>query len=201
MNIGYARVSTSDQNLDLQVSALKGAGCDRIYTEKKSAMKQRPILEEVLSYLREGDKLIIWKLDRLGRSLRHLLEIIEILKEREIILISLSDSLDSSTPTGKFFLQISGAFAEFERNLIVERTKAGLVAARERGSVLGRRKGLSEQAQNIATASAKLYESQSMNVVDICKLFNISTATFYRYLKYKGISKQLNYGRKKKKSQ
>lgn len=197
MKIGYARVSTIDQNLDLQMAALEAFGCKIIYTEKKSGIKARPELDALLQYIREGDTLVIWKLDRLGRSLKNLLDIIEDLKERNIGVISLSDNLDSTTPTGKLFLQITGAFAEYERNIIVERTRAGLAVAVEKGKKLGRRKGLSEQAIAVATAAGDLYLAGNMNVTEICKSLKISTATFYRYLRHQSINKKNNFGRKK----
>ena len=196
MKIGYARVSTVDQNLDLQIAALKGFGCDKIFTEKRSAVKTRPELESMLRFIRNGDTIVIWKLDRLGRSLKNLLDIIEDFKKNNIILISLSDNLDSRTAIGKLFMQMSGAFAEYERNINVERTKAGLAAAVARGVVLGRRKGLSAAAISTATAAANLYMSE-MTIDDICRTLKLSTATFYRYLQYKGIKKKYNYGRRK----
>ena len=196
MKIGYARVSTVDQNLDLQITALKEFGCDEIFTEKRSAVKTRPELESMLHFMRNGDTIVIWKLDRLGRSLKNLLDIIEDLKKKNIILISLSDNLDSRTPLGKLFMQMSGAFAEYERNLNVERTKAGLAAAVARGVLLGRRKGLSSVAIATATAAANLYATD-MTIDEICTTLKLSTATFYRYLQYKGIKKKYNYGRRK----
>ncbi len=119
MKIGYARVSTKDQNFDLQISALEKAGCEIIYKEKRSAVKDRPELERMMEYLRSGDIVVVWKLDRLARSLQHILFLIEELKRRDIRIISLSEGVDTDTPTGKFFLSITGAFAELERNLIV----------------------------------------------------------------------------------
>lgn len=147
MKIGYARVSTADQNLDLQISALEKAGCTTIFKEKRSAIKERPELDKMMSYLREGDIVVVWKLDRLARSLQHLLSIIEILKNRKIGFISLSDNISTETHLGEFFLQISGAFSQLERNLIIERTKAGLQAAKERGVTLGRKRGFDEVAR------------------------------------------------------
>ncbi|MAW79365.1 MAG: hypothetical protein CMI63_03950 [Parvularcula sp.] len=140
MQIGYARVSTIDQNLDLQIEALKSAGCEKIYEDEgvSGAKASRPGLEELLKHLQRGDVLIVWKLDRLGRSLRHLIDLIGMFEERGIGFTSLSDGIDTTTPLGKLFFHISGAFGEYERNLISERTKAGMEAARARGVRLGR---------------------------------------------------------------
>ena len=169
MKIGYARVSTNEQELGLQISALRNNGCDKIYSEKESAAKDRPILEEVMGVLREGDILVIWKLDRLARSLKQLIFL-----------------LDTSTAQSLLYTQIIGAFAQFERALMIERTKAGLEDAKSRGIKLGRRKGLSNSAKLVADGAAKLYMN-GMNVLQICELLNISRGTFYRYLKYKEI--------------
>jgi len=194
MKIGYARVSTTDQNLDLQISALKNAGCENIYQEKKSSMAERPELDKMLRFLRAGDQVVVWKLDRLARSLKHLLNLIEDFKRRKVDFICLTNNIDTTTPMGLCFLSIAGAFAELERNLIIERTNAGLVAAKERGVVLGRRKGLSGNRRVLQKAACDLYR-QKMNTVDICKSLNISTATLYRYLREDGILLRGNPGR------
>ncbi len=134
MNIGYARVSTQDQNLDLQNDALKAAGCENIYTDKMSgAKKNRPGLEEILGFIRKGDTLVVWRLDRLGRSLKHLIQVLNQLDERGVYFKSLQESLDTSTPGGMLIFHVFGALAEFERDIIKERTLAGLAAARARG--------------------------------------------------------------------
>lgn len=198
MKIGYARVSTAEQNLDLQISALEKAGCTMIFKEKRSAIKERPELDKMMNYLREGDTVVVWKLDRLARSLQHLLSLIEVLKKRKIGFISLSDNISTETHLGEFFLQISGAFSQLERNLIIERTKAGLQAARERGIILGRKRGLDEVAQRKAKAVYMLYIQGDMTVSEICDSLGISTATVYRYLDNAGVSKKKNYGRKRK---
>jgi DNA invertase Pin-like site-specific DNA recombinase len=143
MLIGYARVSTEDQNLDLQRDALKQAGCEQIYTDRVSGTKaERKGLTEALSHLRSGDTLVVWRLDRLGRSLRHLIDTVTDLQEREIGFKSLQESIDTTTSGGKLVFHIFGALAEFEREIIRERTKAGLTAARARGKSGGRPKAL-----------------------------------------------------------
>jgi len=144
MNIGYARVSTQDQNLDLQNDALKAAGCEIIYTDKMSGTKKnRPGLEEILGFIRKGDTLVVWKLDRLGRSLKHLIQVLNQLDERGVYFKSIQESLDTSTPGGKLIFHVFGALAEFERDIIRERTLAGLAAARARGRKGGRPRKLS----------------------------------------------------------
>ena len=150
MKIGYARVSTLDQNLNAQIDALKNAGCDEIYEEKKSGVADREALEKALEYLREGDTLVVTKLDRLGRSLKKLLELVEEFKERGIHFQSLDDGIDTSTSVGNFFFQVIGAFSELERNLIVERTQKGLKAARSRGRLGGRPQLHKEDKKEIA---------------------------------------------------
>ena len=180
MLIGYARVSTQDQNLDLQVEALEKEGCENIYTEVVSGAKaERKILNEALAYLRPGDTLIVWRLDRLGRSLKQLIELINELKEREVGFKSIVEAIDTTTPTGKFFFHVTGAFAELERNLIRERTMAGLASARARGRSGGRPKALDPETFQMALV---LYNEKNTTVGNICKQFNISKRTFYRYL-------------------
>lgn len=138
--IGYARVSTDDQNLDLQLDALKRAGCSRIYEETVSGgIRSRPRLNTMLRYVKKGDTLVVWRLDRLGRSLQHLVEILAKLSKRGVRLESLSESIDTGTATGKMLAGIFAAIAEYERNLMHERTMAGLRAARDRGRIGGRR--------------------------------------------------------------
>jgi len=142
MLIGYARVSTMDQNLDLQIDALKKAGCDHIYQDEgiSGAKAKRPGLDAALAVLKPGDQLVVWKLDRLGRSMRHLIDVTSKFEERGIGFTSLSDAIDTSTPGGKLYFHLMGAFSEFESNLNSERTKAGMAAARARGVKLGRPK-------------------------------------------------------------
>src|SRR4051812_34276607 len=139
MDIGYARVSTGEQTLDLQLDALTTSGCGKVYQETASGAKaDRPVLEDVLSYLRGGDTLVVWRLDRLGRSLQHLIEVVAVLAERGIGFKSITEQIDTTTPGGKLIFPVFGALAEFERDLIRERTQAGLQAARARGRKGGR---------------------------------------------------------------
>jgi DNA invertase Pin-like site-specific DNA recombinase len=138
--IGYARVSADDQHLDLQLDALKAAGCDRVFEEKASgALKERPELAKALEYLRPGDVLVIWKLDRLGRSLRHLVDTVAGLSERGVGLRSLKENIDTTTTTGRLIFHIFAALAEFERDMLHERAEAGRAAARARGKLQGRK--------------------------------------------------------------
>lgn len=188
MKIGYARVSTRDQSLQLQVDALKAAGCEKIYQEVASGAKTaRMVLDDLLKNIREGDTLIIWKLDRLGRNLVHLRQTVEGLKNMGASFISLSESLDTTTPQGMLFFNFFGMIAEFERGMTVERVNAGLKAARERGRVGGRPKGLSEKSQNTAKIAEVLYKTKEISVRNIAKQLNISVKTFYRYLTYRGV--------------
>ena len=182
MKIGYARVSTNEQELGLQITALEKAGCDNVFTEKTSAVKNRPVFNYVLDLLREGDTLVIWKLDRLARSLKQLILLIEDFKNRKIELVSLSDNINTSSAQSLLFTQIIGAFAQFERELMIERTKADIEEAKRKGIKLGRKPGLSDDAQKIADAASHMYKG-GMKVLDICKSLRISRGTFYRYLK------------------
>src|SRR3954466_4924323 len=151
MLIGYARISTQDKNLDLQRDALEKAGCEQIYTDRVSGTKSsRPGLTETLSHLRAGDTLVVWRLDRLGRSLRHLIDTVTGFQERGIGFKSLQESIDTTTSGGKLVFHIFGALAEFEREIIRERTTAGLTAARARGKLGGAAKGTQQQANTHA---------------------------------------------------
>ena len=182
MLIGYARVSTGEQTLDLQLDALAKAGCEKTYTETASGAKaDRPVLQDVLGYLRTGDTLVVWRLDRLGRSLRHLIETVALLAERGIGFKSLTEQIDTTTPGGKLVFHVFGALAEFERDLIRERTHAGLAAARARGRKGGRPKALADPKQ-LALARA-LYDGGQADVATICRTLGVSRATFYRALK------------------
>ena len=179
--IGYARVSRVEQHLGLQLDALKNQGCVRIFTDKQTGTRfDRKELLEALAYLNEGDTLVVWKLDRLGRSLKQLIETVEKLKERSITLVSLTEHLDTGTATGMLFFQFIAMLAEFERNLISERTKAGLEAARARGRKGGRPPTLA--TSNKVKLARQLYADKSNEVKDICKTLNISKSTFYRYV-------------------
>src|SRR3954449_11123309 len=151
MLIGYARVSTHDQTLDLQLDALKKAGCEKLYTDTASGAKaERQGLDEALEYAREGDILVVWRLDRLGRSLQHLIETITLLNNRKVGFRSLTENIDTTTSGGKLVFHIFGALAEFERDIIKERTNAGLEAARTRGKLGGRPKALSPEKIKLA---------------------------------------------------
>ena len=179
--VGYARVSTIDQNLDLQIHSLKKEGCIKIFTDTISGSKKERIgLSKLMDYLREGDTLIVWRLDRLGRSLKDLIEIISELEKRNIYFKSIQDSIDTSTPTGKFFFHVTGAFAELERNLIRERTIAGLKAARSRGKLGGRPKKIPKSKLELAK---KLYDEKEKTVQEICDDLGFSRGSFYNYLK------------------
>ena len=159
MKIGYARISTKDQNLDLQIDALEKDGCSRIYTEVMSGTKsERPKLQELVNNLRPGDVVVVWKLDRLGRSLKHLVELVNQFIQQDVGLRSLNDHIDTTTPQGRLIFNIFASLAEFERDLIQERTTAGLAAARARGRLGGKPKGLSKQAESIACAAETLYK-------------------------------------------
>jgi DNA invertase Pin-like site-specific DNA recombinase len=188
MRVGYARVSTKDQSIDLQVDALKKADCETVFQETASGAKAgRPVLNDLLSRLRTGDVVVIWKLDRLGRSLKHLVTLTNELLERQIGLISLNDPIDTTTPQGRLVFNIFASLAEFERDLIRERTQAGLEAARTRGRKGGRPKGLSKQAQATAMAAETLYREGALTVQEICDQLNISKPTLYRYLEHRRV--------------
>ncbi|MBD2700172.1 recombinase family protein [Spirosoma sp. BT702] len=189
MNIGYARVSTQDQNLSLQLDALKSAGCDKIYQEKASGAKaDRPELTRLLEHVREGDTIVIWKLDRLGRSLPNLVELVTSLQARGVGLVTLNGPIDTTTAQGKFTFQIFAVLAEYERELIRERTKAGLASARRQGKKLGRKEGLSEEAEKTARVAESMYRENVYSVQEIAKRLTISKTTLYKYLKHRGIN-------------
>lgn len=180
MRIGYARVSTGDQNLDLQLDELEDAGCDKVYQEEISgAADSRPELQRCLEELREGDTLVVWRLDRFGRSLKDLVSKMESLDEKGADFVSLTEGIDTTTAQGKLTFHIFGALAEFERELARERTMAGLKAARERGRVGGRPPALSEE--EIPQVQAMMKDSD-VSTSDICERFDISRATLYRYV-------------------
>jgi DNA invertase Pin-like site-specific DNA recombinase len=182
MQIGYARVSTGEQTLDLQRDALAAAGCGRVFEETASGAKaDRPVLAGALAYVREGDTLVVWRLDRLGRSLPHLIATVAELAERGIGFKSLTEQIDTTTSGGKLIFHVFGALAEFERDLIRERTYAGLAAARARGRTGGRPKKLADPKQ-LALAQT-LYDAGQADVATICKTLGVSRATLYRHLK------------------
>lgn len=182
MKIGYLRVSKQEQNEALQADALKEAGCEKVFTDKMTGSKfERDGLGEALAYLRSGDTLVVWKLDRLGRSLQHLITTLNTLQERGIGFISLTENIDTTTPGGKLIFHLMGALAEFERDLIRERTNAGLAAARARGRVGGRPRRL---ATNRKVALARrLFADPHHSISEICSTLGISRSTLYRYVK------------------
>lgn len=178
--IGYARVSKTEQHLELQLDALKKRGVIRIFTDKQTGTRfDRKEFLAALDYLNKGDTLVVWKLDRLGRSLKQLIETIENLQERKINLVSLTEHIDTTTATGKLFFQFIAMLAEFERNLISERMKAGLEAARARGRVGGRPK---VRATDTKVIIAKQLYANNTPMKTILKTLNIKKSTLYRYL-------------------
>ncbi len=184
MLIGYARVSTGEQNLDLQVDALKQAGCGEIYTDEMSGTKsERPGLAKALAYARAEDTLVVWRLDRLGRSLKDLVQKVEDLQKRGVGFRSLHESIDTTSSVGKFQFHVFSALAEFERDLIRDRTMAGLRAARERGRRGGRRRLLTPEQISMAT---RLIKSREVPVREICKILKVSKPTLYRYVSPSG---------------
>ena len=181
MLIGYARVSTFDQNPDLQKDALEKAGCEKIFTDTVSGtVPQRPALTKAKEILRKGDTLVVWRLDRLGRSLKDLIDWLNYLDTEGVALKSLQESIDTSTPSGKLIFHIFGALAEFERQLIVERTQAGLSAARARGRLGGRPKILGADKKQVVI---DLYNERKLPVKKICEMMGISKPTLYNYVR------------------
>lgn len=187
MKIGYARVSTKDQNLNLQIEALTREGCELIYSEKQSSSKERLEFEKLRESVRMGDIIIVWKLDRLGRSLKDLVNIIDEFKSKGVEFRSIVDNFDTTSPNGRLFFSIVAALAEYEKELIKERTRAGLESARLRGRIGGRRPGLSQEAKNKAAAAKHLYLDEKLPIEEILNSLNISRATLYRYLRFVGV--------------
>lgn len=178
--MGYARVSTTDQNPELQLDALNAAGCFRVWTDKASGAKtDRPELAALMDALRPGDTLVVWRLDRLGRSLPHLIETVTELEARGVAFKSLTEEINTTTPGGKLIFHIFGALAEFERNLIRERTMAGLSAARDRGRVGGRPSSLTAAKKR----QAKKMRGDGVPMTEIAEVLNIARSTLYRNLK------------------
>ena len=178
MKIGYCRVSSNDQTLNLQKDALKKAGCEKIFSDTGSgASSSRPGLDQCLDQLRKGDTLVVWRLDRLGRSLKHLLTLVEDFSNRGIEFVSLTEAIDTTTSGGKLVFSIFGAIAEFERQIIKERTNAGLASARARGRKGGRKE--QHNSKKISTA-VKLADTSPDTIADICKHLGISRSTYYR---------------------
>jgi DNA invertase Pin-like site-specific DNA recombinase len=178
--IGYARVSTADQNPTLQTDALTAVGCSRLFTETASgSLTDRPQLKAALDYLRPGDTLIVWKLDRLARSIKQLIETIETLHGMDCGFRSLTEAIDTTTPSGKLVFHIFSALTEFERSIIRERTLAGLASARARGRIGGRPRSLSEQG--LAAAKA-LIKDGTLTITEVAQQIGVSDATLYKYL-------------------
>lgn len=188
MLIGYARVSTEEQNLSLQLDALKKAGCEKLFTDEMSgAKRERPGLSEALDFLRPGDTLVVWRLDRLGRSLKDLIACIEQLQTRQIGFRSLHESIDTTSPGGKFQFHVFSALAEFERDLIRERTMAGLRAARARGRLGGRPKDMTPEKVQMA---ARLMRDPDVSAKEVCQTLGVSRTTLYRYVSPRGEVRQ-----------
>jgi DNA invertase Pin-like site-specific DNA recombinase len=179
MKIGYARVSKLDQNLDSQVDALKAVGCEEILTDKASGVKEdRPGLRDVFRFLREGDTLYVYKLDRLARSFKHLIELTQEIEKRKAHFISLQENIDTTTVTGKLIFHIFGALAEFERGLLIERTRAGIKAAKARGRSGGRVKKLDDK--QVIRLNELFHTGTKPN--ELIKIFGISRQSVYNYL-------------------
>ena len=184
MNIGYARVSTLDQNPELQLDALKEAKCDKTYVDHTSGAKaDRPQWQELLRYIREGDTLVVWKLDRAFRTMKQAVEVFNDFSKRGVHLKVLTMDIDTHSPMGKCMYYVASAFAEMERDILIERTQAGLLAARARGRKGGRPKALNTP-KKIAIAQS-LYDDKNHTIDEICKTLNISRATLYRYIDVK----------------
>lgn len=178
--LGYARVSTLEQNSTFQADALKAAGCYRVFTDRASgALDERPELAKLIDQARSGDTVVVWRLDRLGRSLRHLIDTVNELAERQVGFRSLTESIDTTTPGGKLIFHIFGALAEFERELIRERTQAGLAAARARGRHGGRPVVMSPDK---VAAARRMYESREFTIEAIARALSVSRASIYRHL-------------------
>lgn len=190
MLVGYARVSTEEQNVNLQFDALRQVGCEKLFKDEMSGIKsERPGLSAALAFVRPGDTLVVWRLDRLGRSLKDLIQRVEELKARGVEFRSLHENIDTASPSGKLQFHIFSALAEFERELIRERTMAGLKAARARGKLGGRRRSMTAEKVKLA---ARLMQDPAVSVDEICRTLRVSRATLYRYV---GPTGELRQGR------
>lgn len=200
MKIGYARVSTEEQHLEQQVEALEAAGCKMIYKEKVSGAKsKRPKLEEMKKTLRPGDEVFVWKLDRLGRSIIDLIDTVTEWQKKNISFRSITDDLQFNVSSaGNLIFHVMAAFAQFERDIISERTKAGLARARKQGRKGGRPPGLSKKAQKIAAATAGLYLQGDMSITEIAEHLNIARSTIYNYLDYMNVKYEKRSKKRKK---
>jgi DNA invertase Pin-like site-specific DNA recombinase len=187
MLIGYARISTTDQNLSLQVEALKKAGCTKIFEDTASGSRsERPGLSKVLEVLREDDTLVVWKLDRLGRSVKNLIEFVSALEKDKVNFRSLTDSIDTSTASGRFFFHVMASLAQMERELIIERTRAGLDTARQLGRVGGRKRSMTDSKLE----SARKLLASGMPARDVANNLGVSVPTLYRWLPMANVSKE-----------
>jgi DNA invertase Pin-like site-specific DNA recombinase len=188
MKLGYARVSTEDQHLDLQITALQGEGCDLIFQEKiTGGTTNRPELQKMIQQLRAGDEVVVWKLDRLGRNLSHLIDLVNGFADKQVTFTSINDKIDTSTPAGKLIFHIFCSLAEFERAQIRERTMAGLAAARLKGRTGGKPKGLSDEAKKTARVVESLHRDGHA-IKQIGKELGLSRTTVYKYLQVRGVS-------------
>lgn len=188
MKYGYARVSTKDQILDLQIDALQQAGCNKIFQEVVSGSKvDRPEWVRLLDEITAGDTLVVWKLDRMGRSLHHLVTTVNDLVSKNIDIISLQDPLNTTTAQGRLIFNMFASLAEFEKDLIRERTMAGLTSARARGRMGGRPKGLSERARKVACTAEALYLQKELTSNEIAEQLGVSKTTLYKYLRSRNV--------------
>ncbi|MED0668472.1 recombinase family protein [Bacillus badius] len=186
MIFGYARVSTEEQNLDMQIDSLQQYGAEKIYQEKMTGTrKDRQQLEELLKVLRKGDKVIVYKLDRISRSTKHLIELSELFNEMDVDFVSIHDNIDTSTAMGKFFFRTMASIAELERDIISERTKSGLKAARARGKKGGRPSKKTDKVQ----MALKMYGSKEYSIKEITEATGLGKTTLYRYLNNKTANK------------
>jgi len=185
MKVGYIRISTHEQNEALQKDALQLAGCERLFTDHISGSKfERKGLDEALAFLRSGDTFVVWKLDRAGRSLKHLIEWLNTLQERGVEFVSLTEKIDTTTSGGKLIFHMMGALAEFERDLIRERTRAGLAAAHARGRTGGRPRKLKTNSK--VALARRMFADKNNSIEEICSTLGISRASLYRYVKEEG---------------
>ncbi len=202
MKKAYARISTTAQNIDSQLDELKNYGYDEIYIDEASGKDtSRPQLNELLKSLRKGDQIIIYRLDRLGRSIQHLIELMTIFDKKGVALVSLSESINTTTATGKLVFNLFAAIADFERNLIIERTQIGLKAAKARGRTGGRKKGLSNEAKDKAEIAYNLYQTElakdsknsknKRSVEKLADIIGVSRKTFYNYVKWYADNKMI----------
>ena len=180
MKLGYARVSTNDQNPQSQIDELTRYGCDKIFVKHASGAKaERPELTKLIEFARDGDTIVVWKLDRLARSLKQLIKTVEHLEDRQIGFISLTESMDTTTPGGKLIFHVFGALAEFERGIITERTKAGLKAAKARGRLGGRPPAISPDDINVAQA---MLSDPAISFAEVARRLGVSSSTLYRHI-------------------